>query len=242
MNRGDKLWVLDAGRWEEARYEFRVEQGEPLGQHSVMLANGGGRRVVCSCDTRTDEPDQAHDASISPGELAELTRLNARVNHVCWSHDGHRPGEIRDEDDEVVAITYGLFEKDAADFVVAAKNGMDGLLRLAAGAKQLERERDEAREWVRRLTSESRVLTCVYCGHAYPPGSPEHGADVLTEHIKVCEKHPMRELQLKADRLAQLEGALLFLKDGRSPDVYIERATELGWQPRLAETSNEKGS
>lgn len=58
-----------------------------------------------------------------------------------------------------------------------------------------ESERDEAREWVRRLTAESRTLTCVYCGHAYPPGSPEHGAEVLTEHIKVCEKHPMRALE-----------------------------------------------
>lgn len=94
-----------------------------------------------------------------------------------------------------------------------------------------ESERDEARDWVRRLTAENRVLTCVYCGHAYPPGSPEHGAEVLTEHIKVCEKHPMRELQLKADRLAKLEGALLFLKGGRSPNVYIERAMELGWKP-----------
>ncbi len=93
-----------------------------------------------------------------------------------------------------------------------------------------ESERDEAREWVRKLTAESRVLTCVYCGHAYPPGSPEHGSEVLTEHIKVCEKHPMRAIQQKADRLALLEGALLFLKGGRSPDVYIERAKELGWK------------
>lgn len=160
MNSGDKLWVLEAGHWEEASYEFRVEQGEPLGQHSVMLKNGGGRRVVCSALTLTTEPASAKSA------VADLVR-----------------------------------------------------------------ERDEARDWVRRITAESRVLTCVYCGHAYPPGSPEHGAEVLTEHIKACEKHPMRGLQLKADRLALLEGALLFLKGGRSPDVYIERAGELGWKP-----------
>lgn len=35
------------------------------------------------------------------------------------------------------------------------------------------------------------VLTCVYCGHAYPQGTPPHGAKVLTDHIKVCAKHPM---------------------------------------------------
>ncbi len=67
-----------------------------------------------------------------------------------------------------------------------------------------ESERDEAREWVSRLTAEERVLTCVYCGHAYPPGSPEHGAEVLTEHIKVCEKHPIREMEAE---LATLKSA-----------------------------------
>lgn len=38
-------------------------------------------------------------------------------------------------------------------------------------------------------------LTCVYCGHKYPNGTPSHGAQILTDHIKVCEKHPMSELQ-----------------------------------------------
>jgi hypothetical protein len=105
-----------------------------------------------------------------------------------------------------------------------------------------ESERDEAREWVRRLTAESRVLTCVYCGHAYPPGSPEHGAEVLTEHIKVCEKHPMRELQQKADRLDQLEGALLFLNalnfdgHGWNPDRIVELAHRQGWAPPKEKT------
>lgn len=124
MNRGETLWVLEAGAWEQATYEFRVENNEPLGHHSVMLANGGGRRVVCSALTLLAEPASAK----SP--VAELVR-----------------------------------------------------------------ERDEAREWVRRITAQERLLTCVYCGHAYPPGSPEHGAEVLTEHIKTCEKHPMRALE-----------------------------------------------
>ncbi len=56
---------------------------------------------------------------------------------------------------------------------------------------------------VARLTdalNARNTLTCVYCGMAYPPGSPTHGAAVLTEHIKVCEKHPLRaaEVELKA--------------------------------------------
>lgn len=47
----------------------------------------------------------------------------------------------------------------------------------------------------------ARVLTCVYCGQEYPQGTPASGHEVLTEHIKVCEKHPMRKLQLERDML-----------------------------------------
>jgi len=47
----------------------------------------------------------------------------------------------------------------------------------------------------------SNILTCVYCGTAYPEGTPPHGSKVLTDHIKTCEKHPMRDLELKITRL-----------------------------------------
>jgi hypothetical protein len=42
---------------------------------------------------------------------------------------------------------------------------------------------------------EGRVLTCVYCGHEYPQDTPSWGNNVLTEHIKVCPKHPMRQAE-----------------------------------------------
>ena len=45
------------------------------------------------------------------------------------------------------------------------------------------------------------VVTCVYCGHEYPQNTPTSGAEVLTEHIKVCEKHPMRRAEVKAAKL-----------------------------------------
>jgi len=51
----------------------------------------------------------------------------------------------------------------------------------------------------------NRVLTCVYCGHEYPQDTPAWNDNVLTEHIKVCTKHPMR--QAEAD-IALLRGAL----------------------------------
>ena len=50
------------------------------------------------------------------------------------------------------------------------------------------------------------TLTCVYCGMAYPEGTPPHGARILTEHIKVCEKHPMRQAMWDAaDQDGKLE-------------------------------------
>lgn len=39
------------------------------------------------------------------------------------------------------------------------------------------------------------TLTCVYCGMAYPEGTPPHGAKILTDHIRVCERHPMRKAE-----------------------------------------------
>ena len=44
-------------------------------------------------------------------------------------------------------------------------------------------------------TRKQRVITCVYCGFNYPTGTAPHGESVLTDHIKVCEKHPMRALE-----------------------------------------------
>ena len=46
-----------------------------------------------------------------------------------------------------------------------------------------------------------QTLTCVYCGAAYPEGTPPHGAKILTDHIKVCEKHPLREAEAKILKL-----------------------------------------
>lgn len=57
----------------------------------------------------------------------------------------------------------------------------------------------------------ANTLTCVYCGMAYPEGTPPHGSQILTDHIKVCEKHPLRTAEAKIARLrkalAELVGA-----------------------------------
>lgn len=70
-------------------------------------------------------------------------------------------------------------------------------------------ERNEARALVEQLMAQ-RVLTCVYCGHDYPQDTPAHGHQILTEHITVCEKHPMRGLvELLAEAVQRLEEAQL---------------------------------
>ena len=67
-----------------------------------------------------------------------------------------------------------------------------------AREREAENERDEARDWVRRL-HHGNVLTCVYCGHAYPPGTPSANDEALRAHIAVCEKHPLRTAEAERD-------------------------------------------
>jgi hypothetical protein len=57
---------------------------------------------------------------------------------------------------------------------------------------------------------EQRVVTCVYCGHVYPQDTPTHGAgiSVLTEHIKVCPDHPMREVEAQLAQAREYAGRL----------------------------------
>jgi len=61
------------------------------------------------------------------------------------------------------------------------------------------------------------VLTCVYCGMEYPAGTPASGSDVeaLTKHIKICEKHPLREAEGK---ILKLRKALIGLVGAETPD------------------------
>ena len=61
------------------------------------------------------------------------------------------------------------------------------------------------------MGDEKRVLTCVYCGMAYPQDTPAWGSQILTDHIKVCEKHPMRKLEAQK---ALLRKALIGLIGG----------------------------
>lgn len=81
------------------------------------------------------------------------------------------------------------------------------------------------------LSHPVNTLTCVYCGHQYPKGTPPHGAQVLTDHIKICDKHPMRKLEqdnvklrkalvglVGADTPKELEGMEALIRTMPVPD------------------------
>jgi hypothetical protein len=53
------------------------------------------------------------------------------------------------------------------------------------------------------------TLTCVYCGESYPEETPSHGTQILTDHIKICDKHPLRASEAKVVRLRTALAALV---------------------------------
>ena len=56
-----------------------------------------------------------------------------------------------------------------------------------------------------KLAVEYMVLTCVYCVKEYPQGTPTSSHEVLTEHIRQCEKHPLKRV---SDEIAKLRRVL----------------------------------
>lgn len=77
----------------------------------------------------------------------------------------------------------------------------------------------------------TRTLTCVYCGHEYPQDTPAHGSQVLTDHIKVCERHPMRKAE--AD-IALLRFALASLIGVDTEDELLQMEAALRVLPAPA--------
>lgn len=78
------------------------------------------------------------------------------------------------------------------------------------------------------------TLTCVYCGQAYPEGAPTHGADVavLTEHIKVCTKHPMHKLQEDFNKLRSALSAIVGTDDADALKKLLVDIPKLETVPR----------
>ncbi len=137
-----------------------------------------------------------------------------------WTSNSHR--RLTAEDRQDGGVAYGTKQRDGCGDIVIGEADMafieEARLDLPDALREIERltdpvdgleaklvertaEREEAREWVRRLTREQRVLTCAFCGAEYPPGTPESNDAALTAHVRVCPKHPMRETEAEVSRL-----------------------------------------
>jgi hypothetical protein len=105
--------------------------------------------------------------------------------------------------------------------------------RLEAALAERTRERDEARSFGEKAAhqynalledSKKHVLTCAFCGHEYPPGTPPTQHEALTAHVKVCEKHPLAaelaRLREKAEAIEKLEE---WLRDVAGRHASMER-------------------
>lgn len=55
-----------------------------------------------------------------------------------------------------------------------------------------------------KLPETVTTMTCAYCGYAYPEGTPATQHEKLSEHIKTCAKHPLREAEAKIKNLTHL--------------------------------------
>jgi hypothetical protein len=106
---------------------------------------------------------------------------------AAWALDQSAKAEQRGRHVEAL-----LKERDSAIRLAGGSDYIETAVKhILFRAERAETERDEARSWVRRLTAEQRVLTCAFCGDAYPPGTPETNHEALTAHVKVCAKHPL---------------------------------------------------
>lgn len=95
--------------------------------------------------------------------------------------------------------------------------------------------------------SDQRVLRCAFCDAEYPPDTPPTQHDALAAHIKVCPKHPMRDLEAIVadslewfDKLSRLGNApYLGNSDG---NVMAQKAmTEIAASTRAAAESPAQG-
>ncbi len=119
-----------------------------------------------------------------------------------------------------------LFERTDGDDLDASDWGLlheaaDAIGTLQARVTALELERDEARQFgenaarqYNELLAWVNIVTCAYCGKEYPRGTPRHGDGLLAEHIKTCEKHPMRQAESALARHIEQAHAISHLLEG----------------------------
>ena len=68
----------------------------------------------------------------------------------------------------------------------------DDIAYLLGEVERLEKERQA-------MQQNSRVVTCVFCGNAYPPGTRRANHKALKAHVATCPKHPAATFRAERD-------------------------------------------
>lgn len=91
-------------------------------------------------------------------------------------------------------------------------------------------EIERLRKWVDNL-QDDRVVTCVYCGHEYPPGTGTAQEIILTNHIKNCPDHPLRAAESEIERLRAENAELKSILESVKQDFAHEHTSAVNAVP-----------
>jgi hypothetical protein len=86
---------------------------------------------------------------------------------------------------------------------------LDEVARLSGELAALKAENERLRKERERIQQAECVLTCVFCAHEYPPGTPTANHKRLREHVAVCPDHPAAVFRAERDALQAKIDAVL---------------------------------
>lgn len=144
-----------------------------------------------------------------------------------WDTKEHRVFSLRSTEDgadvsEIAKQYGGGGHRNAAGFRIPRQHAASPECGETPSMLFAEYVRGRNDGWDAHAARAARVLTCVYCGTAYAQDTPTYGDKVLTDHIKTCDKHPLRQAEAT---IQQLRSALVGLI-GES-DVTVLKAMEV---------------
>lgn len=179
---------------------------------------------------------QNDNATVSREQAIKLARESA----FAHSHQHSYLPQTREEADRWQPHEWVLLALQAGSLPTApaATHDIEALISIRNQLHQMSAAKDLGEGWadvvaelmgdVQTLiaagASAHRVLTCVYCGHEYPQDTPAAGHQVLTDHISICPRHPMRHAE---QRIAVLRAALEGIVGVSEPTALIALEAEV---------------
>lgn len=112
---------------------------------------------------------------------------------------------------DAIAILTPIAEKGGTLQLDEHFQALDTVL---ASLKRLKDEREA-------LQNDNRALTCVFCGHVYPPGTPSSNHDALAAHVAECPEHPMAALRKRHAEMYKkfIDVMALLIRVGRQVQI-----------------------